>query len=57
MKIFLTRLDSGQKAVVTVGLTQRDVVKHELVQRIIIAYEKYDKMEEYKKEKKKKRKK
>ena len=73
MKMFLTRLGFGSKAVVTgdltqidlpknsksglihatevlkdvegIGtmfLTQRDVVRHELVQRIIIAYEKYD---------------
>lgn len=74
MKMFLTRLGFGSKAVVTGDLTQtdlpnnkksgllhatevlkgvsgigsillteRDVVRHELVQRIIKAYEKYDK--------------
>lgn len=79
MKMFLTRLGFGSKAVVTgdvtqidliggkssglidavkvlrevrgVGiseLTERDVVRHELVQRIIKAYEKYDKKQEYK---------
>ena len=80
MKMFLTRLGFGSKAVVTgdltqidlpknsksglihatevlkdvegIGtmfLTQRDVVRHELVQRIIIAYEKYDNKKEYNK--------
>ena len=80
MKMFLTRLGFGSKAVVTgdltqidlpknsksglihatdvlkdvegIGtmfLTQRDVVRHELVQRIIIAYEKYDNNKEYNK--------
>lgn len=84
MKMFLTRLGFGSKAVVTGDLTQidlpnnkksglihasevlkgvegigsmflteRDVVRHELVQRIIIAYEKYDKKEEYNKAEKK----
>lgn len=79
MKMFLTRLGFGSKAVVTgditqidliggkmsglvdavkvlsdvrgVGiseLTQKDVVRHELVQRIIKAYEKHDKRQEYK---------
>lgn len=83
MKMFLTRLGFGSKAVVTGDLTQtdlpdkkrsgllhatdvlkgvpgigsilltdKDVVRHELVQRIIRAYEKYDKKEEYKKGKK-----
>lgn len=73
MKMFLTRLGFGSKAVVTgditqidlprghssglaqarevladvpgiaiVHLTERDVVRHELVQRIILAYEKFD---------------
>lgn len=73
MKMFLTRLGFGSKAVVTgdltqtdlptnkksglihaaevlknvqgigmITLTQKDVVRHELVQRIIMAYEKYD---------------
>ncbi len=73
MKMFLTRLGSGSKAVVTGDLTQtdlprgqksglasavkiltgiedigihsftdRDVVRHRLVQKIILAYEKYD---------------
>ena len=73
MKMFLTRLGSGSKAVVTGDLTQtdipsgtrsgmaiathilrgiddigimelseRDVVRHRLVQRIIVAYDKYD---------------
>ena len=80
MKMFLTRLGFGSKAVVTgdltqtdlpdkkksgllhatdvlkdvqgignIMLTERDVVRHELVQRIIVAYDKYDKNEEYKK--------
>lgn len=80
MKMFLTRLGFGSKAVVTgditqtdlpdkrksglvqateilksvegIGtmiLTERDVVRHELVQRIIRAYEKFDKKEELKK--------
>lgn len=80
MKMFLTRLGFGSKAVVTgditqtdlpdkrksglvqateilksvegIGtmiLTERDVVRHELVQRIIRAYEKFDKKEEFKK--------
>ena len=84
MKMFLTRLGFGSKAVVTgdltqidlpknsksglihatdvlkdvegIGtmfLTQRDVVRHELVQRIIIAYEKYDNKKEYNKLEKK----
>ena len=74
MKMFLTRLGSGSKAVVTGDITQtdlprgarsglveaikildgiddiavhhfteRDVVRHRLVQRIITAYEKYEK--------------
>ena len=73
MKMFLTRLGNGSKAVVTGDLTQtdlprgtrsglsvaasilkniddigihefteRDVVRHRLVQRIIMAYDKYD---------------
>ena len=77
MKMFLTRLGFGSKAVVTgdltqtdlpenkksgllhakdvlkgvegigsITLTQRDVVRHELVQRIIIAYDNYDKRQE-----------
>ncbi|OPJ56991.1 PhoH family protein [Alkalithermobacter paradoxus] len=80
MKMFLTRLGFGSKAVVTgditqtdlpsgkksgllhaqtilkdvkgigmINLTEKDVVRHELVQRIIKAYEKYEKKEEYKK--------
>ena len=84
MKMFLTRLGFGSKAVVTgdltqidlpknsksglihatevlkdvegIGtmfLTQRDVVRHELVQRIIIAYDKYDNKKEYNKLEKK----
>ena len=87
MKMFLTRLGFGSKAVVTGDITQtdlpsnkksglvqatyilkdvkgigvkeltdRDVVRHELVQRIIKAYDKYDKREAYKKEKKEERK-
>lgn len=79
MKMFLTRLGFGSKAVVTGDLTQtdlpnkkksgllqatsilknvegigsislsdKDVVRHELVQRIIRAYEKFDKEEEKK---------
>lgn len=74
MKMFLTRLGFGSKAVVTgdltqtdlpnnkksgllharevlkgvegigsINLTERDVVRHALVQRIIIAYDRYDK--------------
>ena len=77
MKMFLTRLGFGSKAVVTgdltqtdlpdnkrsgllhardvlkgvegigsITLTERDVVKHALVQRIIVAYDKYDKKQE-----------
>ena len=77
MKMFLTRLGFGSKAVVTgdltqtdlpenkksgllhakdvlkgvegigsITLTERDVVRHELVQRIIIAYDNYDKRQE-----------
>ncbi|SHK14841.1 PhoH family protein [Tepidibacter formicigenes] len=80
MKMFLTRLGFGSKAVVTgditqtdlptnkksgllhakevlkdikgisiVTLTEKDVVRHELVQRIIRAYEKFEKKQEYKK--------
>lgn len=83
MKMFLTRLGFGSKAVVTGDLTQtdlpnkkksgllqatailkdvegigsialsdKDVVRHELVQRIIRAYEKFDKEEEKKMNKK-----
>jgi phosphate starvation-inducible PhoH-like protein len=82
MKMFLTRLGFGSKAVITGDLTQmdlpdkkksgllsateilkdvegigsilltdRDVVRHELVQKIIRAYEKYDNKEQYIKEK------
>ncbi|MCC0629941.1 PhoH family protein [Clostridioides sp. ES-S-0108-01] len=85
MKMFLTRLGFGSKAVVTgdvtqtdlpqnkksgliqateilkgvpgigsIMLTDRDVVRHELVQRIIRAYEKHNKREEFKKEERKK---
>ncbi len=91
MKMFLTRLGFGSKAVVTGDLTQidlpsktrsgliqamdvlkdvdgvginkfteKDVVRHELVQRIIKAYEKYDEKQEEKnisKEERNKRKK
>ncbi|WP_296647399.1 PhoH family protein [Romboutsia sp. 13368] len=77
MKMFLTRLGFGSKAVVTgdltqtdlpenkksglihardvlkgvegigsITLTQRDVVRHALVQRIIVAYDNYDKRQE-----------
>ncbi len=84
MKMFLTRLGFGSKAVVTgditqidlpsnrksgliqatkilsgvkgIGykeLTEKDVVRHELVQRIIKAYSKYERQEEYKASKKK----
>ncbi len=84
MKMFLTRLGFGSKAVVTgditqidlpinrksgliqatkilsgvkgIGykeLTEKDVVRHELVQRIIKAYAKYEKQEEYKSSKNK----
>ena len=87
MKMFLTRLGFGSKAVVTGDLTQidlpsktrsgliqamdvlkdvdgvginkfteKDVVRHELVQRIIKAYDKYEKKEEFKKSKKEKEK-
>ena len=78
MKMFLTRLGFGSKAVVTGDITQtdlpnknrsglvqatkilknvqgigciqlseKDVVRHELVQRIIMAYDKYEKKEVY----------
>nr|WP_200865874.1 PhoH family protein [Clostridioides mangenotii] len=84
MKMFLTRLGFGSKAVVTGDITQidlpnkkksgllqatdilkgvngvgsimlseKDVVRHELVQRIIRAYDKFDKKEEAKLEQKK----
>ncbi|MFA3991014.1 PhoH family protein, partial [Clostridioides difficile] len=87
MKMFLTRLGFGSKAVVTgdvtqtdlpqnkksgliqateilkgvpgigsIMLTDRDVVRHELVQRIIRAYEKHDKEKNLKKKNVKKRK-
>ncbi len=77
MKMFLTRLGFGSKAVVTgdltqtdlpdnkrsgllharevlkgvegigsITLTEKDVVRHALVQRIIVAYDKYDKKQE-----------
>lgn len=77
MKMFLTRLGFGSKAVVTgdltqtdlpdnkrsgllhardvlkgvegigsITLTERDVVRHALVQRIIVSYDKYDKKQE-----------
>ena len=80
MKMFLTRLGFGSKAVVTGDITQtdlpnksksgliqatkvlkdiegigqiilsdKDVVRHELVQRIIRAYDKFDKQEEIRK--------
>ena len=83
MKMFLTRLGFGSKAVVTgdvtqtdlpntkrsglvqatkilkniqgvgsIQLTDKDVVRHELVQRIIRAYEKFEKREEFNKNKK-----
>lgn len=85
MKMFLTRLGFGSKAVVTgdvtqtdlpsnrksgllhakevlkdvkgisiVTLTEKDVVRHELVQRIIRAYEKFEKKQEHKTNTKKK---
>ncbi|WP_445330231.1 PhoH family protein [Tepidibacter sp. Z1-5] len=84
MKMFLTRLGFGSKAVVTGDITQtdipsnkksgllhakevlkgvkgisicelteKDVVRHELVQRIIKAYTKYEEKQEYKNSKKK----
>ena len=87
MKMFLTRLGFGSKAVVTGDLTQidlpsktrsgliqamdvlkdvdgvginkfteKDVVRHELVQRIIKAYDKFEKKEEYRKSKREKEK-
>ena len=87
MKMFLTRLGFGSKAVVTgditqtdlpdnkksgliqatnilsdvrgigkIELTEKDVVRHELVQRIIKAYEKFEKREEYKRSKREKEK-
>lgn len=87
MKMFLTRLGFGSKAVVTgditqtdlpdkkksgliqattilenvkgigqIELTEKDVVRHELVQRIIKAYDKFEKREEYKKSKREKEK-
>ena len=83
MKMFLTRLGFGSKAVVTGDITQtdlpnksksglvqatkilkgvqgigsielseKDVVRHELVQRIIMAYDKFEKKEQYKNNKK-----
>ena len=83
MKMFLTRLGFGSRAVVTgditqtdlpnnkksgllhatkilknvsgigsMELTEKDVVRHELVQRIIRAYEKYDKKEQHNSNKK-----
>lgn len=83
MKMFLTRLGFGSKAVITgdvtqtdlpnakrsglvqatkilkniqgigsIQLTDKDVVRHELVQRIIRAYEKFEKKEEFNKNKK-----
>lgn len=86
MKMFLTRLGFGSKAVVTGDITQtdlpnknksglvqatkvlkdipgigniklsdKDVVRHELVQRIIKAYDKFDKEEEVRKSKIKER--
>ena len=86
MKMFLTRLGFGSKAVVTGDITQtdlpdkkksglvqatrilkdipgigsitlsdRDVVRHELVQRIIRAYDKFDKEEEFRRSKVKER--
>ena len=86
MKMFLTRLGFGSKAVVTGDITQtdlpnkkksglvqatkvlkdipgigsitlsdKDVVRHELVQRIIKAYDKFDKEEEFRKIKLKER--
>lgn len=87
MKMFLTRLGFGSKAVVTgditqtdlpdkkrsglvqattilenikgigkIELTEKDVVRHELVQRIIKAYDKFEKREEYRKSKREKEK-
>lgn len=87
MKMFLTRLGYGSKAIVTgdltqtdlpekkksglihavdvlknvegigtINLTQRDVVRHELVQRIINAYEVYEKKEDIKEKKSEKNK-
>ena len=87
MKMFLTRLGFGSKAVVTgditqtdlpdkkrsglvqattilenikgigkIELTEKDVVRHELVQRIIKAYDKFEKKEEYRKSKREKEK-
>lgn len=86
MKMFLTRLGFGSKAVVTgditqtdlpknkqsglvqaihildgvkgigyKGLTDKDVVRHELVQRIIKAYSKFEKKIEFKEKSKKRR--
>lgn len=86
MKMFLTRLGFGSKAVVTgdttqtdlpdkeksglvqatrilkdvpgigsITLSDRDVVRHELVQRIIRAYDKFDKEEEFRRSKVKER--
>ena len=83
MKMFLTRLGFGSKAVVTgdltqtdlpdnkrsgllhatkvlknvegigsITLTEKDVVRHALVQRIIVAYDRYDKKQEKLKDKK-----
>jgi len=81
MKMFLTRIGYGSKAVITgditqidladgkksglseasnilkniegidiINLTNRDVVRHPLVQKIILAYEKYDNMKERRKQ-------
>lgn len=86
MKMFLTRIGFGSKAVITgdvtqidlpkgkisglnqavkiledvedigvCNLTNRDVVRHQLVQRIIKAYEKFDKKSKYKESKDKQR--
>ena len=36
----------GVEGIGSINLTERDVVRHALVQRIIVAYDKYDKKQE-----------
>ena len=50
--IHATEVLKDVEGIGTMFLTQRDVVRHELVQRIIIAYEKYDNKEYNKLDKK-----
>lgn len=44
------------KGIGKIELTEKDVVRHELVQRIIKAYDKFEKREEYRKSKREKKK-